>query len=32
MGCYIKKWYVIIFIKYNVFIENIEEVILNIAW
>lgn len=32
MGCNIKKWYVMIFIKYIVFIENIEEVILNIAW
>lgn len=32
MECNIKKWYVMIFIKYIVFIENIEEVILNIAW
>lgn len=32
MECNIKKWYVMIFIIYIVFIENIEEVILNIAW
>lgn len=32
MGCYIKKWYAMIFIKYTVLTENVEEAISNIAW